>query len=99
MAVIFTSIIKSNPVGRWYIELTDTSEEDSVEFCLDMEEYARKIEEMAAEYGPDVEVQWSADKDVSQEQINEVRMAIAQYEAKQKESENTQDDGGFNPNG
>lgn len=99
MAVIFTSIIKSNPVGRWYIELTDTLEEDKVEFCLDMEEYARKIAEMGAEYGPDVEVQWSSDEDVTPAQINEVRMAIAEYEAKQKDEQNGQNEGGFNPNG
>lgn len=98
MAVIFKSVIKSNPVGRWYIELTDTSEEDKVEFCLDMDEYSMKIGEMGAEYGPDVEVQWSADEGVTPEQINEVRMAIAEYEAKQQE-QTDQNDGGFNPNG
>ncbi len=80
MAVIFESVIKSNPVGRWYIELKDTSEEDRVEFCLDLDEYAQKIEDMGAEYGGDIEVHWSADENVTQQQLNEVRMEMAKFQ-------------------
>ncbi len=79
-AVVFESVIRTNPVGKWYIELIDTSEEDRREFCLDIPEYAQKIEDMGAEYGGDIEVRWRADEDVTQQQINEVRMAIAAYE-------------------
>jgi hypothetical protein len=39
MAVIFETVIKSNPIGRWYLELRDTSEDGRVEICLDREEY------------------------------------------------------------
>jgi len=81
MAVIIESVIKSNPVGRWYIQLSDTTEEESMEICLDINEYARKIEEMGEEYGGDVEVAWSSDSNVTPEQINEVRMQMMQYEA------------------
>ncbi len=80
MAVIFESVIKTNPVGRWYIELKDTTEEDKVEFCLDLDEYAQKIEDMGAEYGGDIEVHWSADENVTQQQLNEVRMEMAKYQ-------------------
>ena len=80
MAVVFESIIKSNPVGRWYIELRDTTEEDRTEFCLDLDEYAQKIEEMGAEYGGDIEVHWSSDENVTQQQLNEVRMEMAKYQ-------------------
>ena len=83
-AVVFESIIRSNPVGKWYIELVDTSEEDRSEFCLDIEEYAQKIEDMGAEYGGDIEVRWQADDNVTQQQINEVRMAIAAWEQEQE---------------
>ena len=83
-AAVFESIIRTNPVGKWYIELIDTTEEDRREFCLDIEEYAQKIEDMGAEYGGDIEVRWSADEDVSQQQINEVRMAIAAWEQEQE---------------
>ena len=87
MAVIFESTIKSNPVGRWYIELKDTTEEDRVEFCLDMDEYAQKIEDMGAEYGGDIEVHWKAAENVTQQQLNEVRMEIARWEQEMQEQE------------
>ncbi len=92
MAVIFESVIKSNPVGRWYIELRDTSEDDRVEFCLDLDEYAQKIEDMGAEYGGDIEVHWSADENVTQQQLNEVRMGMAKFQA-EIEKNNPQNSG------
>jgi hypothetical protein len=96
MSVIIESVIKSNPVGRWYIALSDTTEEDSLEVCLDIYEYAEKIEKMGEEYGGDVEVVWSSDDNVTPEQINEVRMQIIAYEAEQealKEKESHMPDG------
>jgi len=81
MAVIINSTIKTNPVGRWYIELNDTTEEGHMEICLDINEYAVKIEEIGAEYGGDIEVSWSADDGVTDVQINEVRMQMNAYEA------------------
>ena len=102
MAVIFETVIKSNPIGRWYLELKDTSEEDRVEICLDLEEYTMKIEDMGAEYGGDIEVNWSAEENVSEAQINEVRMAMIAYEQKQKSEDQVlgqgQEQGGFDPN-
>ncbi len=97
MAVIFETVIKSNPIGRWYLELRDTSEDGRVEICLDLEEYTMKIEDMGAEYGGDIEVNWSAEDNVTQEQINEVRMAMIVYEQQQDQATPPQE-GGFNPN-
>ena len=88
MAVVFESIIKSNPVGRWYIELRDTSEEDQVQVCLDIDEYAQKIEDMGAQYGGDIEVKWSAEENVTQQQLNEVRMQIAKYDETRQQNQN-----------
>ncbi len=79
--VIIESIIKSNPLGRWYIELSDTTKEESMEICLDINEYAQKIELMGAEYGGEVEVAWSSDEGVTVTQIHEVRGQIMDYEA------------------
>jgi hypothetical protein len=96
MAVIIESVIKSNPLGRWYIALSDTTEEESLEVCLDIYEYADKIEKIGEEYGGDVEVVWSSDDNVTPEQINEVRMQIMAYEAEQealKEGETHMPDG------
>jgi len=80
MAVIINSTIKTNPVGRWYIELNDTTEEEHMEICLDIKEYSLKIEEIGVEYGGDIEVVWSAEENVTPTQINEVRMQINAYE-------------------
>ena len=96
MSVIIESVIKSNPLGRWYIALSDTTQEDSLEVCLDIYEYAMKVEKMGAEYGDDVQVVWSSDENVTPEQINEVRMQIMAYEAEQealKENESHMPDG------
>jgi len=78
---VIESVIKTNPVGRWYIELTDTTKEEKREICLDIKEYAQKIELMGEEYNGEVEVAWSTDEGVSVEQINEVRQQIMAYEA------------------
>ena len=79
--VIIESVIKTNPLGRWYIELSDTMKEESMEICLDINEYAQKIEMMGEEYGGVVEVAWSSEDNVSLAQINEVRQQIMAYEA------------------
>ena len=79
--VIIESVIKTNPLGRWYIELSDTMKEESMEICLDINEYAQKIAMMGEEYGGEVEVAWSSDDGVTVEQINEVRQQIMVYEA------------------
>ena len=94
MSVIIQSTIKTNPLGRWYIELKDTTEEDSMEICLDINEYAQKIEEMGMEYGGDIEVAWQSDDNVTPVQINEVRMEINEYEAKREAEQATQAQGG-----
>ena len=84
-AVIFESVIKTNPIGRWYIEIRNTTEVDKTEVSLDIDGYATKIEGMGAEYGGDVKVVWSAEENVTQDQINEVRMQMMSYEQKLKD--------------
>ena len=93
-AVIFESIIKSNPIGRWYIEIRDTSEEGESQICLDINEYATKIEDMGAEHGGNIEVVWSQEENVTPVQINEVRMEMKAYEQKLKDEENNPAPGG-----
>ena len=79
--VVIESVIKTNPLGRWYIELSDTMKEESIEICLDIYEYAQKIAMMGEEYGGEVEVAWSTEDNVTPAQINEVRQQIMGYEA------------------
>lgn len=91
--VVIESIIKTNPLGRWYIELSDTMKEDNDEnriICLDINEYAKKVEEMGVEYNGEVEVSWSSDEGVSVTQIHEVRQQIMAYEAEIEALESTQ---------
>jgi hypothetical protein len=84
MSVIIQSTIKTNPLGRWYLELKDTTEENSMEICLDIDEYAEKIEIIGLEYGGDIEVAWQSDDNVTEIQIHEVRMQMNEYQAKQE---------------
>lgn len=86
--VVIESVIKTNPLGRWYIELSDTMKEESMEICLDIYEYAQKIAMMGEEYGGEVEVAWSSDDGVTVEQINEIRQQIMAYEAEVEAQEN-----------
>ena len=89
MAGMIESVIKTSPLGRWYIELTDTMKEDEESIiCMDVFEYADKIEEMGKTYDGVVEVIWSSEDDVTPEQINEVRMQMNAYEAEQEAKRN-----------
>ncbi len=92
MAGVFESVIKTHPVGYWYIEITDTMDESAeAVHCRDVYTYAEKIEEMGKRYGGEIEVIWSSDEDVTPEQINEVRMQMNAYEAEQ-EAQHSQND-------
>jgi len=97
MAGVIESTIKTSPLGRWYIELSDTMKDDAEPvICMDVYEYADKLEEMGKEYDGVVETIWSSDDNVTPEQINEVRMQMNAYEAEQeakKEGVNNMPDG------
>ena len=85
MSTIIESVIKSNPVGRWYIELTDTmKDEEERIICLDVFEYAEKIEILGEEYNQEIEIAWSSDENVTPAQINEVRQQMMAYEAEEE---------------
>ena len=84
MSTLIESVIKTNPLGRWYIELCDTMKDESMEICLDIYEYAQKIEKMGEEYGGEIEIAWSSEDNVTPEQINEVRHQMMAYEAEQE---------------
>ena len=83
-SVVFDSVIRTTPVGVWYIELRDPQTQRT-EVCHSIDEYAEKIEDMGLEHGGDVEVAWSAEENVTKEQINEVRMQMNAYQQKLEE--------------
>ena len=89
MPAIIQSIIKTNPIGKWYIELIDENAQESEKIiCLDINEYAEKINIMGAEYGADVQVVWSQEENVTPTQVNEVRQQMIAYEQTQLNNEN-----------
>jgi len=104
MSGVLEAKIMSNPVGRWYIEISDEAE-DTKEYCLDFSEFEKKIAILGDKYGGDIEVAWSSDENVTKEQINEVRMSMLEYEARIAEEDKLSanpfgaEESGFNPNG
>ncbi len=86
MSVVIQSIIKTNPAGRWYIELIDPNEADTQErnVCLDIYEYAQKMEVITQKYANEIEVAWESQENVTPVQINEVRQQIMAYDAEQE---------------
>lgn len=86
MSVVIQSIIKTNPMGQWYIELIGPNEENTQEkiVCLNIYEYAQKMEVITQKYSDEVEVAWESEENVTPAQINEVRQQIMAYDAEQE---------------
>jgi hypothetical protein len=97
--------IKTSPIGKWYIELEDEINEKK-EYCLDFYEFEEKLSKMGEEFGGHMEVIWSAEENVTKEQINEIRMEMKAYEARIAEEDKLnsnpfgtpENSSGFNPN-
>ena len=86
-AVVFKSVVKNDKKGGWFIELTDTMD-NRVEWCLNLEEYEKKIAEMGADYGGDIEVQWSSDEDVHPSSLDELRAGMSELQKKYEDEIN-----------
>ena len=85
MAVVFEATIKMNDSDDWYIELKDTLDE-RVKNCKDLDEFAKSVEELGADYGGHVdEVKWLKDDDVPEVAIDEIRMKMAEQRAQIEE--------------
>jgi hypothetical protein len=88
MAVVFTSTIKIDDTGKWYIELNDVTDEENQAsvICFDMDEYETKIEEMGAEYGGHIdEVRWLKEENVPPFVLDEIRVIMAERRQKLEE--------------
>ncbi|ABB44799.1 hypothetical protein Suden_1522 [Sulfurimonas denitrificans DSM 1251] len=81
MSAIFESTIKMAQDSRadWYIELRDTLE-DTTEICADLQEYSKKIEELGALYGGNIEVKWSKDMNVPPFVMDTIRFEMSQLQ-------------------
>ena len=91
MPVKFTSNVKQDKDGDWYIKLVDPIGQKST-ICKNLDEYKIKLEEFSSEYGFDIEVVWNKSKDLSLENIEDLnkKMAILQekYESEIAELNN-----------
>ncbi len=86
MSVIFTSTIKMADKDTWYIELKDMVDQ-RVEICKDMEEYAKKIEDLGSDYGGNIDsVNWYKDDNVPAHVMDHIRMEMAKQQAEIEES-------------
>eukprot|EP01156_Anaeramoeba_ignava_P020477 Anaeramoba_ignava/c15892_g1_i1.p4 GENE.c15892_g1_i1~~c15892_g1_i1.p4 ORF type:complete len:104 (-),score=15.51 c15892_g1_i1:2394-2705(-) len=102
MAVKFISHVEENNLGNWFITLTDTLQNKSAT-CVDMDQYKKNLEELADEYGNDIEVVWTKSKTLSPQNYQDLneKMAELQKEYAQEIEElnqNKEDNTGFDPN-
>ena len=106
MAIKFTAYVDQKDNGVWNIKLTNTNDNNSV-ICEDLKEFQINLEDMASEYGNDIEVVWEKSPKLTPANYNdlETQMAKLQEEYKEdiekinnknEEEENIQS--GFNPN-
>lgn len=82
MAVIFESTIKMTDGSNedWYIELKDTVD-GRVEICKDLNEYSKKVEELGADYGGNIdEVKWMKDENVPLPVMDNIRFEMSRLQ-------------------
>ena len=101
-AVKFISFVEQSEDGGWFIKLTDTFDNNTV-VCNNMDEYKQKLQDMGAEYGNDIEVQWQRSKNLTPANIEDLldKMAKLQEEYSKEIDEmynNEEEQNGFNPN-
>lgn len=88
MAVVFNAVIKIDEDAKWFIELTDTTD-NRVEVCFNLDEFSQKVEELGSDYGGNIdEVKWSKDDNVPPHIIDEIRLEMSKHQEeieKQKE--------------
>ncbi|MDD3475874.1 MAG: hypothetical protein PHI38_03315 [Sulfurimonas sp.] len=81
MSAIFESTIKMAQGSKedWYIELRDAIEE-KIEICADLQEYSKKIEELGAPYGGNIEVKWDKDMNVPPYVMDTIRFEMSKLQ-------------------
>ena len=79
MAVEFITYVEADGIGGWYIKLKDTLEDKEV-ICKDLDEYKIKLEEVAEEYGNDIDVKWVKSKALTPGNIMELQGKMSQLQ-------------------
>jgi len=102
-AVKFISHVEPDGLGGWYIKLKDTFDDTEV-ICKDLDEYKEKIEDMGAEYGNDIEVQWTRSQLLTAANYEDIEAKMAKLQEEYQEEidrinqQNEEVNSGFNPN-
>jgi hypothetical protein len=78
MPVIFKANIQEDENLKWSIKLTDTTD-NSEQICNDLKDFFTKLEQMGADYGSDIEMQWSKDVNVSDDSFKQIHNQMAKY--------------------
>ncbi|MGE0739046.1 hypothetical protein [Sulfurimonas sp.] len=86
MSAVFESTIKmvQNSREDWYIELRDLFE-NKIEICADLQEYSKKIEELGALYGGNIEVRWTKDLNVPPYVMDTIRFEMSKLQRELEE--------------
>jgi len=82
MAVIFESTIKMHDGSKekWFIELKDCVD-DRIAICADLAEYSKKVEELGADYGGNIdEVIWMKDDNVPLPVMDNIRFEMSKLQ-------------------
>ena len=82
MSVVFESTIKMVDGSReeWYVELRDTVD-NRVENCYNLSEYSKKVEELGADYGGNIdEVKWMKDDNVPPHVLDTIRFEMSKLQ-------------------
>ena len=82
MAVIFESTIKMVEGSKvdWFIELKDCVD-DRVAICANLAEYSKKVEELGADYGGNIdEVIWMKADDVPLPVMDNIRFEMSKLQ-------------------
>jgi hypothetical protein len=82
---IIESKIESNGIGGWWIRLSDTLDGREM-ICHDMAEFQTNIELIGDNYGGEIVVHWSKDKNVTPEHFHEVELAMHAYKQEMEAS-------------
>jgi hypothetical protein len=86
LSAVFESTIKmvQNSREDWYIELRDLFE-NKIEICADLQEYSKKIEELGALYGGNIEVRWTKDLNVPPYVMDTIRFEMSKLQRELEE--------------
>lgn len=87
MAVIFESTIKmlAGSNEEWFIELKDCVD-DRVEICDSLAAYSKKVEELGADYGGNIdEVIWMKDDNVPLPVMDTIRFEMSKLQSEIEE--------------